>query len=207
MGIDAVIEVGVNREVSDDEIKRWSWLLAECIGARYFFIDKENGQGALSRSKKEEYGPWCSKEEAVKHAEMLEVHTWSRYYGEGYERGDILTLCGIAEWCEANLPGAVVYYGGDSDEIITSWSEEERKKLRDLLYTSSGRAYFRGGFGLDEYPQATPPLCSLCIDSSGFAQNAAGQGGKYIGVYCPGCGDSFTSRDAGKTWSKDEKKA
>ena len=36
--------------------------------------------------------------------QFLEVHVWSRYYGEDYARGDWKTLSFILMWCVFNIP-------------------------------------------------------------------------------------------------------
>src|SRR3954469_25764452 len=41
------------------------------------------------------------------------VHLASRYYGIGYEAGEIWGFIGVAEWIEFRIPGAEVWYGAD----------------------------------------------------------------------------------------------
>jgi hypothetical protein len=133
---------------------------------------------------------------------FLEVNLWGRYYGIGYERGDILTYCAVAEWLEQNIPGCVVYYGGDSGGVCAEpFDADARAKLKAHLYSSEGRDYYmhdrRGSFG-------TPAPCGLCVpnenrfDRYGWGQN-------YSAVHCSGCGKSFESRDGGVTWAEREK--
>ena len=44
--------------------------------------------------------------------QFIEVHVWSRYYGEDYARGDWKTLSFILMWCVFNIPECEVWYGG-----------------------------------------------------------------------------------------------
>lgn len=49
---------------------------------------------------------------------FLEVHVWTRYYNEGYERGNIVLICGLCDWVEENIPNSEVWYGGDSSGVL-----------------------------------------------------------------------------------------
>lgn len=128
---------------------------------------------------------------------LLSVSLWTRYYGVDYERGDILTLCAIAEWIETNMQPCEVWYGGDSGgACVELFDEAARKALKAHLFGQHGRDYFnhepKGG-----YP--TPKPCGLCIPGEPRF-NRHGWGGNYVAVNCGGCGKSFESRDNGKTW-------
>lgn len=133
---------------------------------------------------------------------LLTVNLWSRWYGIGYERGDLLTICAIAEWVEANIPNCEVWYGGDSSGVCAEpFGREARDALKRHFYSESGRDYFahaRPG----TFP--TPAPCSLCIpEEPRFNQHGFGQ--NFIAVNCGGCGKSFESHDNGKTWQLNEK--
>ncbi len=134
---------------------------------------------------------------------MLSVSVWTRYYGIGYERGDLLTICAIAEWCEANIPDCTVFYGGDSSGVCAEpFDESERLKLRKHLYSQKGRDYFN--YGIESNVQKMPPACSLCPDAKPRF-NQHGFGGNYAAISCAGCGASFETRDNCKTWTKKDK--
>lgn len=136
---------------------------------------------------------------------FLEVHVWTRYYGVGYERGDLLTLCAIAEWCEVNIQSCVVWYGGDSSGVCAEpWPDEKRRELRRHLYSEQGRAYFNYSSRSGDQPKHPAP-CSLCIDDGHFEQY--GSGSNYIGVHCASCGKSFESRDGGASWGEKKEAA
>lgn len=132
---------------------------------------------------------------------FLEVSLWTRYYGVGYERGDLMTICAVAEWAEANIPTAVVYYGGDSSGVEAEpFDAAAREKLKKHYYSQSGRDYFdHKWFGADK--AARPSPCGLCIPGEPrFNQHGSGRHGAFIAVNCAGCGKLFESEDAGKTW-------
>jgi hypothetical protein len=134
---------------------------------------------------------------------FLNVSVWTRYYGEGYERGDLLTLCAIAEWCELNIPNCEVWYGGDSSGILAKpFGVVRRLELKKHLFSKQGRDYFtHDGISKTSYP--TPAPCGLCVKGE-QRMTRHGWGGQgpteFVAVHCAGCGKSFESLDAGKTW-------
>lgn len=125
---------------------------------------------------------------------LLKVSLWTRYYGPGYERGDILTICAIAEWIERSMQPCEVWYGGDSSGVLAEpFGEKRRQELRAHLYGKNGRDYW-GTF-------PTPKPCGLCVPGENRF-NRHGWGGNYVAVSCGGCGKSFESRDGGANWSE-----
>lgn len=135
---------------------------------------------------------------------FLEVSLWTRYYGIGYERGDLLFLCAVAEWCEANIPDCEVWYGGDSGGVEAKpWPDSKRRALRKHLYSPAGRDYFKSQGSMSRGDILPPAPCSLCVGEGEF--NTYGYGANYSAVHCGGCGKSFETRDSGKTWVLKEK--
>jgi len=211
MGIDARILVRVPYEVDNEQIKRWSWHIAASLGADKFFLSPQQTEfgsphGAFSKVDIwEQDGPdLCPKEGET----FLEVNMWTRYYGPDYERGDILFICAVAEWCEQNIQGCEVWYGGDSSGVcVEPFPEEARRAMRRHLYTpDKGRAYF------DEYSPITFPhecnvrpdtsACNLCIPN--HRPQRYGYGQNYGAYHCRGCGKNFITRDNGATWTDKE---
>ena len=141
---------------------------------------------------------------AVKNEWFLEVNLWTRYYGVGYERGDLMTICAVAEWCELNIPNCEVWYGGDSSGVLAApFPEFERTKLKKHSYSQHGRDYYdQGMFGkfARESDKAHPEPCGLCIGAGSFSQY--GSGSQWSAVHCASCGKSFETRDQGQTWTK-----
>lgn len=214
MGIDARMVLRVKDKPSDQQLKEWGWRLGAAVGADKFWLDKEEGRGAITLAHDyDEHGESVYSGKSygqdgdslvVESGWLLEVHVATRFYGIGYERGDLLGLCAIAEWCEQNIDGCEVFYGGDSSGVSAiPWPETTRRALRWHLYSDKGRAYFRHGERPNSFPH--PELCSLCISSAGFNRFGWGGGDQYCAVSCPGCGENFTTRDGGKTWTKGEK--
>lgn len=129
---------------------------------------------------------------------LLEVSLWSRYYGVGYERGDLLGICAICEWIETNMQPCEVWYGGDSSGVLAEpFPEHKRAELRRHLYSQQGRDYFayfdeRGSFPV-------PKPCGLCVPGENRF-NRCGFGPNYVAASCGGCGKTFETRDNGSTW-------
>lgn len=132
---------------------------------------------------------------------LLDVSVWSRFYGVNYERGDLLTLCAIAEWIEANMQPCEVWYGGDSSGVeLAPFGDAARRKLRAHLYSLQGRDYF-SSWGTP--PRAMPPTCGLCVPGEERRQQyGSGMNGEYAAVSCAGCGKNFETRDSGATWTE-----
>lgn len=134
---------------------------------------------------------------------LLQVSLRTRYYDVGYERGDLLTICAVAEWIEANMQPCDVWYGGDSSGVcIEPFGEPKRRELRRHLFSQQGRDYFNySGWG-----GATPPMpkpCGLCVPGEERRQQyGSGMNGKYAAVSCAGCGKNFETHDGGTTWAE-----
>lgn len=130
---------------------------------------------------------------------LLRLNLWGRYYGPGYERGDILKYCAIAEWLEQNIQGCEVWYGGDSSGIrIRKFDAAYREKLRKHLYTTKGRDYFNYGIGRAE---CRPKACGLCPGGK-YRGSQFGSGSNYAAFHCAGCGKSVETRDNGQSWQE-----
>lgn len=217
MGIDAKMLLILPTKPTADQIKLWSWDLCAAIGADHFFFNKDKGETAIEltgsryRSNNDwEPGTVYEQDGAPINASpgncLLEVHLWSRYYAVGYERGNILIICAVAEWCEANIPGVEVWYGGDSSGCIAAlFPAKAREALRHHLYSSKGREYF-DSWNSARFGTEVPPKCGNCVSGRGPARY--GTGAAYAAFACGGCGDHIISTDNGATWerSKGEKK-
>lgn len=107
-----------------------------------------------------------------------------RYYGEGYERGPFLKLKALADWIEANIPGATVLYGGDCDSGLSPWPKEEREKLYEYYIKVNNRPYiYRPSFN-GTLPQTG---CDRCARPLTF--NGGGKDKDFL--YCPACHKQF----------------
>lgn len=221
MGIDARILVRYRGErPSSEQLARWSFALVDSLGdGQNFYLDSDPRRPRRAIDLTEDYfeedgyipeshrgpgrvsifdGPPIFAEPGEW---LLDVGVWTRYYEVGYERGDILFLCSVAEWIEANIPNAEVWYGGDSSGCVASpFPEARRLELRRHLYSPEGRAYFRYRQG----PLATPPFpppCVLCIPGEPRF-SMLGQRGACTTQECGGCQRVFETHDNGTSWQK-----
>lgn len=217
MGIDAEMLVkNVSRDlVTDDWLKEKSWRLCQAVGSKHFYLDADNGRSAIQRARnwetESEDGTMWEDDSPVKHEArpgecFLSVNLSSRWYGIGYERGDLLTICATAEWIEQNVPDAEVWYGGDSSGVeMTLFGHEERSALKAHLYGDSGRDYF-GSFGrISGREGKGPEPCGLCPGGVYRGnQFGFGQRGQYASFSCAGCGKIVRTRDGGESWAPDD---
>lgn len=229
MGIDAAILIRKvpKRVVTDEWLRETSWLMCQSLGAdRFWFHDDqpplhkskfyaEDAEHYGLKGKKLEDGDVYTQDGPPIVAEegecLLEVSMWSRWYGIGYERGDLIFLCSIAEWFEANLPECEVWYGGDSSGVEAEpFTEVMRKKLKNHLYSGKGRDYFNN-FDKpsainpegDRHEFGKPKPCAICPGGTyhGFRN---GWGTSYALYSCPGCGKSAKTTDSGQTWVQEK---
>lgn len=220
MGIDAKILLRISGPApSEDQIKLWSWDLCNVIGADKFFINREEGQTAIQLSEQRyrdanspapgtimyQDGP----DIIAKDGEVfLEVFLWTRYYGIGYERGDLNTICNVAEWCERNIPNCEVWYGGDSSGVeLEPFPKDARDALRAHLLSPQGRDYFNYSLNRTEPAHLIPDrsTCKLCVPDR--APRKYGYGQEYAAYFCPGCSYRFITKDGGKTWTHEKDEA
>ena len=209
MGIDAkMFSRYRGSKPTPDQLKLWSWDLCRAVGAINFFIQPDEGRAALHLSpaydaETGENDParagreWHQDGDTL-HAEEGEwfvgASLYTRYYGEGYERGNWPVLIHTAEWMEHFI--GPVWYGGDSSGVCASpFGEAERRAMVKHALSTEGRAYF-GGFERNAFK--TPPPCALCVKDRGHTRHGWGAG--YIRTACAGCGRSFVTHDDGKTW-------
>jgi|SRR6187549_1416249 len=219
MGIDAEILIRnvPYSLVTNEWLKETSWRICECIGAKHFFVDQEEGHLAIERTLsryREDNDPAPGSEyhqdgEPIyaKDGEcLLELNLCGRYYGVGYERGDLLLYCGIAEWLEANIPGCEVWYGGDSSGVCAEpFGKDAREALRRHLFSIEGRDYFRDRSSFMKSDDIVRPLpCMLCPGGT-YRGERCGWGQGYAKYSCAGCGVATSTHDGGATWTIDKK--
>lgn len=228
MGIDArmVLRKVRSEDVNDDRLLEWSMDLCRACGPSNFFIRHDdarvpvNARHAISRTGtrwREEGDPMPGRvyrqdgpDVIAEIGEcLLQVHLFDRYYGVGYERGDLLTQCGIAEACEVIVPGCEVWYGGDSSGVLLHpWPDEVRRDLRRHLYSPQGRDYFKEsdllkGSSARRGEEWEPPRCALCASTP---MERFGYGNGYGAYSCLSCGQRLMTKDAGMTWMVFEEK-
>lgn len=183
MGVDAEMFVRLHQPISDESLKDAAYRLAEAMKSEVFMLsnqqkdfDRGERSRALNRLDKDDY--WHPPDEG----DWLRVPLWGRYYGPGYERGNLWDYIAVAEWIERNLDGTV-YYRGDSGgmEDLVIFDRAYRQSLIAHWAEHGGRPYYQSSGWPRSGPEA--PLCPLCEKRA----TQYGSGGTFASWTCDGC--------------------
>jgi hypothetical protein len=109
---------------------------------------------------------------------FVKCNLWTRYYGPGYERGDIVSILAIAKWLKKAFAPCEVWYGGDSSGVVAEPIDE--KSLWEHFMSDKGRAYFG-----DQWIEAGGTVhCDFCDLPA--TENMSGR--DKTGYFCNSCG-------------------
>lgn len=196
MGIDAQMLLKVNGEVSEDQVLALAVNAYERFGNVLFVWNSDDLGGkrhCITRvDRYEQDGDDIMPEPGET---FLEVHLSGRYYGEGYERGNLPGYIMLAEYFESVIPGVKVMYGGDSSGVC---AEGFGKQERDALFAhfvKVGHNPYESGFDHEH----DGPDCELCK----IQMIRCGWGRDYKKWYCRGCGTTIEERDGVRTVGHD----
>lgn len=189
MGVDARMLVKTSETITDDELRALAVRLKDCFGE------------AIWRSFEWERPGLIRKKPSKAGETRIEVDLWGRYYGPGYERGNLPEIIMIAEWLEAAISGAKIYYGGDCDMRLTRFGKKQRAALF-AHFVANGHTPYHGGFG-----HGKGVTCAFCL----VPMSEHMWGGGRTGYACHGC-DLHVLRDNGtgvvsycdKSWESKE---
>jgi len=170
MGVDALMRVETDKLYTPKKVRKLAARLHDCFGDVCWVTrpDKYYPEGSH-----------CLEIVADRPKLVIDVNLSCRYYGEGYERGPLVKLLGIASWLERNIRGASIFYGGDCDLDLQPFGSDVRDDLWEY-YCSRGHEDYRG-YSLSK---RTEPNCDFC---SVQLRDCGGGGGKTF-LYCGGCG-------------------
>lgn len=189
MGVDARMFVRLHAEacLSEAQINKLAAKMCATFGVKHFSINKEERswfpvRHALSivpNGVWEQDGPDIV---ASPGEQFIQVHFWTRYYGDGYERGNWLLIKAVAEFLESHIPSGKVYYGGDSSGICaTRFGTTARAKLH-RHFLENGHAPYRGYLGRGSMSE----ICRFC---GGMRFNNMGGSLHETFLECDGCGE------------------
>jgi hypothetical protein len=190
MGIDARMIVVTTNKPSKEDIKRWSYIFGSAFAQDLFLGFEDtiyNKPIELIKNTVDQDGPdfVIDKDKTI-----LEIPLPGRYYGEGYERGNLLTYIYIAEFLEQLIPESIIYYGEDSSGVLfEQFDQKRRKELLEYYIKVNGRDPYVRGF--DAREKSPTPICPVC-DVNMFKN---GWGNKYALFTCSGCGWKQVERD------------
>jgi hypothetical protein len=196
MGIDAEMFIKTKIKFTDKELKRLAYELASSFGAERFFIDRDKkweGQHCLNFiDKYEQDSPITIYPKAKEF--FINVNLGTRYYGVGYERGDLPFIISVTEWLEYKIPNCEVWYGGDSSGIeAIHFNAVERKKLFTHFVNLNHAPY------LGHFDGEHKEWCEFCEEP----MLQYGFGGTYSAFRCTGCNFKFEIRNGIKKQLKD----
>lgn len=209
MGIDAemfAIVHGKKNWLKPSELLKTSYDLASALGHEKFFIDHGEWNGGKPQHHALSIvGPCDDKEQldyydvpdslrnrpiwmqdgdpviAEEDQQFIEVHLYTRYYGETYARGSWPSIMMTAKWLQLRFPGCTVMYGGDSSGVVAEPLTERMMTKLTNLWLSSGTRNYHGAFAMGGEPSCSCPRCLQPMSVYGWG----GGGNSY---FCSGCG-------------------
>src|SRR5215204_6552309 len=124
MPTNVVILARLERDISESELQQ---LRMRLLSELFFEADDFYIEGPLLRvtQREFEFVP-----EADRDAVWLSLNLWRKYYGPGYERGNIQKFVEVAEWLNQVLLGCELYYGNDATpEDLQPFDRDRRTSL------------------------------------------------------------------------------
>ena len=203
MGIDAEMFVRTRQGYTEEQVRHMAHDLAEAFGHdRFIVIRPEQGYSWIPNGRHclelvdvyEQDGPPIHPENGE---QFIRVHTSTRYYGKGYERGDWPFIDGVIRWLKMRIPDAEVWYGGDSSGVCAiQMDDAERQNLWEL-FAKVGHQPYEQHFG----GRAARPDCDFCLRPMveyGWGPREA------VRFRCAGCGHTLITTDGGETFQPPE---
>jgi hypothetical protein len=180
MGVDARMYIPSDRIYSEDELIKLSYRLGEATDPHHFCLYDENSHALEIEDTT--YGSIAEYNESFKEAkQIIDVNLMGRYYGPGYERGNLWDYIAIAVWIEKNM-NVTPWYGGDSDMQLELFDENYRQELINH-WTKSGGIPYRDRQERHQF-QPTCPRCKVLATQFGY-------GVDYAAWTCLGCGKNW----------------
>lgn len=174
MGVDARMYIPSNKIYTNDELAWLSYRLGEAIGPDVFMLFDDKYHALEIET---DYIP----DSLPKCLQVINVNLGGRYYGQGYERGNLWNYIAVAVWIEKNM-GITPYYGGDSSDYLELFDASMRAELINHWCKVGGIPY------RDRNEHHTnQPICPRC----NVLATQFGYGGNYTAWTCLGCGKNW----------------
>lgn len=183
MGVDARMFVrisGRDRWLDADAVKKLAYSLAVTVGREHFHIavahraleivgpyrDESNEEPhLLGKTVWEQDGPPII---AEPDEQFIAVNLRTRFYEDGYPRGDWQAIRTVAEWLERHIPGEV-WYGGDSNGVVAQpLHKERRNRINEYYLTLNDQPgddeRMRRDTKMAElgFHRVSGPICKIC---------------------------------------------
>jgi hypothetical protein len=185
MGIDAEMFVrNSGPSLDETEVRRLARDLCARFGHDKFMIQREDKPWSKAHHALEILEPAVWEQDgpdiiAEPGEQFIRVHLYTRYYGEGYERGDWPLIKGTAEFLEGHISNARIWYGGDSSGLLAEPLDYEARLRLDAHWISTGHEPYNSRFG------GYGPPCEFC-GGSPFHRRGGGPDRQFFS--CDGCG-------------------
>lgn len=193
MGIDAEMFVRTKEPVTQEQVKSWAYHLGSSFGSNRFWIwheDKRHCLQIVDEYKQDGDSIYPEPGET-----FIRVYPATRYYDKGYERGDLPFLIMLAEWLEKIIPGAEVWYGGDSSGYLASKFDEDARGRMFLYFCEVAHHPYHNGYSRI-FAKFSVPVCPLCE----VPMTSLGGGGDRTFYECTGCGQKCTHSPREVKW-------
>lgn len=201
MGVDAEMFVRVRPPLSDRQIQRLGFEMGGAFSPGKFWVDRKQNRRALyAIDRYEQDGPTLRPKEGE---QFVRVQLWDRFYGEGYERGDLPFIIMVAEWLEHRIravdgnESAEVWYGGDSSGICATRFDAKRRLELFRYFVEQAHRPYRTGWDLGGAKLSRH--CTFCDEP--MVQYMWG-GADRAGFSCHGCGLQEKTENGGMTWAE-----
>lgn len=203
MGVDARMYAKLKEpHLSADEVLTLAGRLWNAFPSNGLWIVKEKDFGKPRHCLTIEAKPWFDGPKITLEPgeQFIEVHFFTRFYGEGYERGGLPLILNVADWLKRNIPQCTaIIYGGDSSGaagrvLDNGYREELWNHFCRVGHEPYERFFDHDNDGDD---------CDLCK----VKMIRCGWGQTYAAWFCPGCGDEWTQRGDGPRIKKDKETA
>lgn len=196
MGVDAEMAVAAPQEISERELLRLSYSLCSAFGPTHFMVNREGKYGAPHHALTMPLPEYFDLSVPADTKTTFRVQLFGRYYGPGYERGNLPLYLNIKRWFQTVLPGCTVFYGGDTSYYLDPLTDEAEEELwrhfaevQHLPYVSH-EGMTKDGIDFQ--------WCEFCEE----AMQRYGWGSGYAKFRCQGCGVERETRDSGHTWDE-----
>lgn len=185
MGIDAEMFVRTRAKVTAEQVTKKAHALVSAFGTGVLSVLRPGVIGDYQHHALAIVPEWEQDGDTIrpdKGETFIRVYLWGRYYGKGYERGDIVSTIAVAQWLEAHFPGGSVWYGGDSSGVCAApFGAAERADLW-AHFCAVGHDPYMSGRGEEKGQWG---VCDFC---GGAPMRSCGGGHDREFVYCSGCG-------------------
>ena len=198
MGVDARMIVKTTRPLTAEQVLSLAADCVEAFGTDGLWVNRDGRIFAARHALTIVDGDYSQDGEPIQQRpgeQIIEAHLWGRYYGVGYERGDLPFYISLAGWLERRIPEGVVYYGGDSSGICAEPFGADARERLFAHFCAVGHVPYDSAFdrGVAKPKEAWCDFCKRWMGQYGF-------GATYAAYSCHGCDWRAETHDGGKTW-------